>query len=108
MGVHELALIDALPKLRLSRLLRSLSLCFFVLILILYQFVTNANSAQVTLAWDPNTEPDLAGYRIYYGLLSDQYSYSVDVGNRTSYTLSNLQDGKTFYFAATAYDREVE
>ena len=50
----------------------------------------------------------LAGYKVYYGLLSDQYSYSVDVGNRTSYTLSNLQDRKIYYFAATAYDREVE
>ena len=75
-------------------------------ILILFQLATNANSAQVTLAWDPNTDPDLAGYKLYYGLLSDQYSYSVDVGNQTSYTLSNLPDGKTYYFAATAYDRE--
>jgi hypothetical protein len=74
-------------QLRLFRLLRSLSLCFFVSILILFQLVTNANSAQVTLAWDPNTDQDLAGYRVYYGLLSDQYSYSVDVGNQASYTL---------------------
>ena len=46
--------------------------------------------------------------RIYYGLLSDQYSYNVDVGNQTNYTLSNLKEGKTYYFAAKAYDREVE
>ncbi len=81
-------------QLRLFRLLRSVSLYFFVSILILFQLATNANSAQVTLAWDPNTDPDLAGYKLYYGLLSDQYSYSVDVGNQTSYTLSNLEDGK--------------
>jgi fibronectin type 3 domain-containing protein len=95
-------------QMRLFRLLRSLSLCFFVSILILFQLATLANSAQLTLAWDPNTEPDVAGYRVYYGLLSDQYSNSVDVGNQTSYTLSNLPDGKTYYMAATAYDREVE
>jgi fibronectin type 3 domain-containing protein len=72
---------------------------------ILFQLATNIDSAQITLAWDPNTDPDLAGYRIHYGLLSDQYSNSVDVGNQTSYTLSNLTDGKTYYFAATAYDQ---
>jgi hypothetical protein len=79
------------------------------LIITLFLFilpVPNANSAQVTLAWDPNTDPDLAGYKVYYGLLSDQYSNSVDVGNQTSYTLSNLPDGKTYYMAATTYDRE--
>jgi hypothetical protein len=98
-------IIDAMRRLRLFRSLRSVAFCFFVSILILFQLATNANSAQVTLAWDPNTEPDLAGYRIYYGLLSDQYSFSVDVGNRTSYTLSNLESAKTYYFAATAYDQ---
>jgi hypothetical protein len=78
-------------------------LSLFILILIIS--ISLAYTAQVTLAWDPNTELELAGYKIYYGLLSDQYSSSVDVGNRTSYTLSNLADGKTYYFAATAYDQ---
>jgi len=91
---------------RLFRFLRSVSLCLLSLILILFQLATNANSAQVTLAWDPNTEPDVAGYKIYYGLLSGQYSDSVDVGNQTSCTLSNLQDGNTYYLAATTYDIE--
>jgi hypothetical protein len=54
----------------------------------------SAYSAQVTLVWDANTDPNLAGYRIHYGLLSDQYSSSIDAGNRTSYTLSNFEDGK--------------
>ena len=75
------------------------------LILLLFLFIESTHSAQVALAWDPNTEPDVAGYRIYYGLASDQYSSSIDVGNQTSYTVASLQDGKTYYFAATAYDR---
>ena len=59
------------------------------LLVLLFFFLTgSAYSAQVTLAWDPDTDPNLAGYRIYYGLLMDQYSSSVDAGNRTSYTLS--------------------
>src|SRR3989441_24250 len=63
-----------------------------------------ANAAQVALAWDANTDPDLAGYKLYYGLSSGSYQSSVDVGNVTSYTLSGLLDGRIYYFAATAYN----
>src|SRR3989442_4778280 len=63
-----------------------------------------ANAAQVTLAWDANTDPDLAGYKLYYGLSSGSYQSSVDVGNVTTYTLSGLLDGRIYYFAATAYN----
>jgi len=83
-----------------------LSSVLSLLVFLLFFLPGSGHSAQVTLAWDPNTEPDLAGYRIYYGLLSNEYSYSIDAGNQTSYTLSNLEDEKTYYFAATAYDQE--
>lgn len=62
--------------------------------------------ASFTLAWDPNQEPDLAGYKLYYGTSSGSYQQSVDVGNLTQYSLSGLQNGVTYYFAVTAYDTE--
>jgi hypothetical protein len=60
--------------------------------------------AQIRLAWDPNTEPDVAGYQIYYGTSSRNYRYSVDVGNVTAYTIQGLTQGVTYYIALTAYD----
>ena len=61
-------------------------------------------SAQVSLAWDANTEPNLAGYKIYYGTASHDYDWVLDVGKVTTSTVTGLTDGLTYYFAATAYN----
>ena len=63
-----------------------------------------SHAAQVTLAWDHNKEADLAGYKIYYGTSSGNYDVTWDVGNWTTCTIAGLEEGKTYYFAATAYD----
>jgi len=41
----------------------------------------------------------------YATALKVTITYLIDINNRTSYTLSNLQDEKTHYTAATAYDQ---
>jgi len=60
------------------------------------------HAGEVTLAWDPNTETDIAGYRIYYGLMSRSYDHFLDVGNNTTCVVTGLEQGRTYYFAATA------
>ncbi len=76
----------------------------FLLTLIFTFHTTTIYSAQVTLTWDPNSESDLAGYKIYNGNSSGNYDTNIDVGNQTSYTISGLVDGNAYYFVATAYD----
>lgn len=69
---------------------------------------------EATLVWNSNTEADLAGYKIYYGISprsgncpSGGYPNSVDIGRVTTYTLTNLIDGQTYYFSLTAYDNSL-
>jgi hypothetical protein len=61
-------------------------------------------AAEITLAWDSNAEPDLSGYKVFSGTASRSYSGSVDVGNWTSCVMGGLEPGKTYYFAAKAYN----
>ena len=56
----------------------------------------------MTLAWDANLEPDVAGYRIYYGTAAP--FAMLDVGNQTKATLPDLKAGLTYTIFATAYN----
>jgi Putative binding domain, N-terminal len=67
-----------------------------------------AQAVAVTLEWDANSESNLAGYKVYYGFLSRSYSVSIDVGKTTSHTVTGLQVGVPYYFAATAYDTSYQ
>jgi hypothetical protein len=57
---------------------------------------------QVTLEWDPTTDPDLAEYKLYVGTATGVYGRWISVGLATSYPVSDLLGGHTYYFAATA------
>jgi len=58
----------------------------------------------VTLAWSPSPSSTIAGYRVYLGPASQVYTDTVDAGNATTVTISNLIAGATYFFAVTAYD----
>ena len=59
--------------------------------------------AEVTLAWDPNSEPDLAGYKIYRWRANGDL-FVRDVGNVTMTSFVDLTPGETYTFRATAYN----
>lgn len=86
------------------QLFRRLFLPFLTLVLIAFFFASKALSAEVTLTWDPNSEPNLAGHKVYYGFEPGKYVYTVDVGDSTTYRIPNLDEDRPIYFAATAYD----
>ncbi len=73
---------------------------FFAIICLL----SNSQARELIISWDRNTEADLAGYKIYYGTSSRQYTQFIDVGKINNFTVSGLSEGVTYFFAVTAYD----
>jgi len=73
-------------------------------------FPAIAQAASVTLTWDRNQEPDIAGYKIFYGTQSGQYNNSITVYDsatqplQCSHTVAGLSEGTTYYFALKAFD----
>lgn len=65
----------------------------------------NSKAAQITLAWDNVNSDTIKGYVLYYGESSGNYTDSVDVGDKAIYTIDGLNFGKTYYFAAKAYNQ---
>ncbi|MHC4687385.1 MAG: CFI-box-CTERM domain-containing protein [Planctomycetota bacterium] len=67
-------------------------------------FPPRLSASSLTLAWDPNPEPDLAGYKVYYGTRSGDYDVAIDVGDAIQYTVWGLEPETRYYLALTAYD----
>lgn len=59
--------------------------------------------SSASLSWSPNTDPSIAGYNVYYGGSSRSYTNVVNVGSSTNAVIGGLLEGKTYYFAVTAY-----
>jgi len=62
-------------------------------------------SQGVEIEWRANTEPDLAGYKVYWGAVSGFYSAMLDVGEDTTFTHADFPESGQTYFAVTAYDK---
>lgn len=74
---------------------------------LLMLMVSTAHAADVTLNWNPNTESDLAGYKLYQSTVSGQYGAPVaTLGKVTTHTLTlpQLEVDATYFFRLTAYD----
>jgi fibronectin type 3 domain-containing protein len=73
-----------------------------------------ANDESVTLEWDPATDADgiVVRYKIYYGVNAvteedGNYDQDIDTGSsQTSYVVSDLINGDTYYFGITALDEQ--
>jgi chitodextrinase len=58
------------------------------------------------LTWDPNTDGDLAGYKIYRATASGAYGAAVGTvpAGTVTYQATGLSANTTYFFVITAYD----
>jgi hypothetical protein len=85
-------------------LLKTKNICFFVVLFMMF-LPCLALGEMVTVLWDPNPEPDIAGYKVFYGTSSGNYTDCITVNStQTSCEVTGLQGGNTYYFAVKAVD----
>ncbi len=83
-----------LPKIIISGCLTLVTCC-----------ISAAQAGQsVTLAWNTDPDPNLAGYRLYCGTRRGVYTQRIEVGKATTTSVSNLAAGRTYFFAVTVYN----
>jgi hypothetical protein len=68
-----------------------------------FLFCSPVFAAEVKLGWDAHIDIRLKGYKIHYGNAIGVYTTHIDVKNVTTYTVTDLIEGETYYFAATVY-----
>ena len=97
-------------KYRFHSFLARCFIYFVPLILILFLSAQNLFSAEVTLAWNGSSDPNLDGYKIFYRQAGDSYNYNHPdwAGNRTetTCTIYGLDDNTVYCFVARAVDVE--
>ena len=75
-----------------------ISACFIILI------PPEAPAVEVTIAWSPSPDRNVAGYKIYYGPPGRDNQFQVDAGKNTSLTITNVQAGGAYSFVVMTYD----
>jgi hypothetical protein len=74
-----------------------------MLLLFLLLLASPANSSQVRLAWDPHPmEHHLSTFRVYYSETPGSYTLYRETGVVYEFEFFDLEEGKTYYFVATA------
>ena len=79
-----------------------LRLCTGILALALVG-ATATEVRAATASWTPNTEPNLAGYKLSYGTQSGVHTVVIDVGKVTAYQF-NPPAGRRYYVVVQAYN----
>jgi hypothetical protein len=95
-----------------SRFSLHISSNLFIAALLFFLLVSPANAYDIFLAWDPNSEQDLAGYVLYVDDEKSEMLYEhVDtypleeiVPNNPRVKITSLQNDIYYYFVVTAYD----
>ena len=69
------------------------------------QYPDAPSPGSVTLRWEPSTDPELAGYKIYSSVSSGSYGPAIATlpASVTTYQVTGLATGGTYFFVVSAY-----
>jgi hypothetical protein len=83
-----------------KHLLLHISLFFF--------YLTPSYAIDVSFQWDPNSEPDIGGYRVFCREEGQSYNYTNPSweGTDTLCTIYDLDENKTYYFVSRSFDTQ--
>jgi len=59
----------------------------------------------IEVSWDPDTDPDLAGYRVYRAEAGGMFVKIADTSTIPTYSDHAVENGKTYRYAITAVDQ---
>ena len=80
----------------------------FLIMLVVFHLGAGLSwAATVQLTWNPNAEPDLAGYKLYYGTVprtTAPYTQTVAINDKNTSTWNLTLSSGTYYLAVTALD----
>ena len=87
-------------------------LVFCMILALTLSMLKDSEAAEnINISWnspvmnmDDSPLTDLSGYKIYYGIESNVYTHSINVGNVTTYRANKFFAGNTYYFTVKAYD----
>ena len=84
-----------------------------VLILSLVLFLSvgsTVTAKELRLSWDCNSEPNIAGYKVYCRLATEDFDYDRPAwyGPENSCVIGDLEDNTNYYFIVRAYNTNGE
>jgi hypothetical protein len=66
--------------------------------------VDAGTGSSLVASWRANTEPDLAGYKVLWGITTNTYTDSIVTGLSTIHRIDGLQSGVRYYATVVAID----
>jgi hypothetical protein len=69
-----------------------------------FQLRDAGTGGKLLAQWQPNTEPDRAGYKLFWGTDSLTYTDSVQLGLVNSHAITGLQNGTRYHATIKAFD----
>lgn len=76
---------------------------FLLALSTIFVIASSASADTISLTWDPNSEPEVIGYKVHVGSQPGTYTQHIDVGPATTFSFTSAVAGQQYCFAVTAY-----